>query len=149
MARPLTPRIVLERRGSRIRGRHKEAPPVTTATGTPDAPKYLCPLARSEWNRVVPLIEKTLSLSHQRMLAAYCDCVADVEIASRELTQDGQTILDATGKKINHPAWNRKRDARAQMLRYANEFGLTPAAASKIPVAEVPLDDDFDERIFG
>ena len=66
------------------------------------------------------------------------------------LTRDGQTILDSTGKKINHPAWARKRDARAQMLRYASEFGLTPSAQSKVSVVAGPvLEEGIDPRIFG
>jgi len=120
--------------------------------GTPDDPEYLCDLALAEWNRIVPLLNATriLSLTHEKTLAAYCDCVADVEIASKELTRDGQTILDSTGKKINHPAWERKRDARAQMLRYASEFGLTPSAQSKVSVVAGPvLEEGIDPRIFG
>ncbi|MCX7415198.1 MAG: phage terminase small subunit P27 family [Planctomycetia bacterium] len=106
----------------------------------------------AEWNRVVPLLLATriLSLTHEKTLAAYCDCVADVEIASKELTRDGQTILDSIGKKINHPAWARKRDARAQMLRYASEFGLTPSAQAKVSVVAGPvLGEGIDPRIFG
>ena len=106
----------------------------------------------AEWNRVVPLLNATriFLLTHEKTLAAYCDCVADVEIASKELTRDGQTILDSTGKKINHPAWARKRDARAQMLRYASEFGLTPSSQSKVSVVAGPvLEEGIDPRIFG
>ena len=150
MSRTPTPRRILELRGSRIRGPHKNEVP--SQLGTPNAPEYLCDLALAEWNRVVPLLIATriLSLTHEKTLAAYCDCVADVEIASKELTRDGQTILDSTGRKINHPAWARKRDARAQMLRYASEFGLTPSPQSKVSLVSGPiLEEGIDPRIFG
>ena len=48
------------------------------------------------------------------------------------------------------PAWARKRDARAQMLRYASEFGLTPSSQSKVSVVAGPvLEEGIDPRIFG
>ncbi len=131
-----TPKPILKIRGSRIRGPHKsgiDAPP-----GIPPAPAWLGDLAREEWDRVVPMLEasKVMSPRHQQTLAAYCDSLADMVEADRELKANGATFMDDKGRVSNHPAWMRKRDARSQMLKFAAEFGLTASAMARVSAVE-------------
>lgn len=145
-----TPKPILQMRGSRIRGPHKsgiDAPP-----GIPPAPAWLSEIAREEWDRIVPMLEasKVMSPRHQQTLAAYCDSLADMVEADRELKANGATFMDDRGRVSNHPAWMRKRDARNQMLKFASEFGLTASALARVTAIEQPQDtDDEDCRMFG
>jgi P27 family predicted phage terminase small subunit len=144
-----TPKSILSLRGSRVRGPHKagiDAPP-----GVPPAPAWLADIARVEWERIVPMLEasKVMSPRHQQTLAAYCDSFADMVQADQELKTSGTTLMDDKGRVSNHPAWNRKRDARNQMLKFAAEFGLTASALARVSaVDQGPQEDDEDARMF-
>jgi P27 family predicted phage terminase small subunit len=144
-----TPKPLLKLRGSEVRGPHKsgiDAPP-----GVPPAPSWLSELARDEWARVVPMLEasKVMSPRHQQTLAAYCDALADMIEADRELKANGATFMDDKGRVSNHPAWTRKRDARTQMLKFATEFGLTASALARVMAVEHgPQEDAEDARMF-
>jgi P27 family predicted phage terminase small subunit len=142
-----TPKAILKIRGSRIRGPHKsgiDAPP-----GVPQAPAWMCEIARAEWDRVAPMLEasKVMSPRHQQTLAAYCDSFADMVTADRELQANGTTIMDDKGRVSNHPAWLRKRDARNQLLKFASEFGLTASALSRVSAVEQATATDEDAAI--
>ena len=144
-----TPKQILQLRGSRVRGPHAsgiDAPP-----GVPPAPGWLCEIARTEWDRIVPMLEasKVMSPRHQQTLAAYCDSFADMVQADAELKANGTTLMDDKGRVSNHPAWLRKRDARNQMLKFAAEFGLTASALARVSAIEQPpAEDDEDAKMF-
>ncbi len=93
---------------------------------------------------------KVMSPRHQQTLAAYCDSFADMVKADEELRQHGATFMDDKGRVSNHPAWNRKRDARLHMLKFAGEFGLTASALSRVTAVEQSTQtDDEDRLMFG
>ena len=144
-----TPKTILSMRGSRVRGPHKTG--IDAPSGVPAAPAWLSDIARAEWERIVPMLEasKVMSPRHQQTLAAYCDSFADMVQADTELKANGTTIMDDKGRVSNHPAWNRKRDARNQMLKFAAEFGLTASALSRVSaVDQGPQEDDRDAKMF-
>ena len=92
---------------------------------------------------------KVMSPRHQQTLAAYCDALADMIEADRELKANGATFMDDKGRVSNHPAWIRKRDARTQMLKFATEFGLTASALARVMAVEHgPEEDAEDARMF-
>lgn len=137
-------------RGSRIRGPHKSG--IDVPTGAPAAPAWLSDIAREEWDRIVPMLEasRVMSPRHQQTLAAYCDSLADMIEADRELKANGATFMDDKGRVSNHPAWNRKRDARNQMLKFAAEFGLTASALARVTAVEqTQANDEEDRLMFG
>ncbi len=145
-----TPRPILEQRGSRVRGPHIAG--IIAPPGAPPAPAWLCELGRAEWDRIVPMLEasKVMSPRHQQTLAAYCDSYADMVKADQELRQHGATFMDDKGRVSNHPAWNRKRDARLHMLKFAAEFGLTASALARVSVVEQKTPtDDVTAKLFG
>ena len=144
-----TPKSILKLRGSRVRGPHKAA--IDAPAGVPPAPAWLSELASAEWHRIVPMLEasKVMSPRHQQTLAAYCDSFADMVQADQELKANDPTVVDDKGRKTNHPAWMRKRDARNQMLKFAAEFGLTASAMARVSsVDQGPKEDDEDSRMF-
>jgi len=147
--KPVPPSL-LKIRGARLRGPHQRS--IQIQPGAVAPPAWLCDVGRAEWDRVAPLLEasKVMSPRYQQALAAYCDSFADMVKAERELHRDGATIQDDKGRVSNHPAWPRKRDARASLLRFAQEFGLTASAAVRVAAGEEPptLSDD-DCILFG
>jgi len=145
-----TPKPILKLRGSRIRGPHKTG--IDATPGIPPAPGYLCKIGRAEWRRIVPMLEasKVMSPRHQHTLAAYCDALADMVKADQELTKHGATFMDDKGRVMNHPAWYRKKDARLHMLRFAEQFGLTASALSRVSAVEQATGtQEADSILFG
>jgi P27 family predicted phage terminase small subunit len=94
---------------------------------------------------------KVMSPRHQQTLAAYCDSFADMVQADQELKASGTTLMDDKGRVSNHPAWNRKRDARNQMLKFAAEFGLTASALARVSAVDNghEEEDDTARILFG
>lgn len=114
--------------------------------GISDCPDHLEPCARVAWMKLCALLDAMGVLTHADAFALerLCDCYADI-LACRELVaRDGRTYQTtgangATLIKAN-PAVTQLRAADAQFKAYLTEFGLTPAARSKVQAAEPETD---------
>lgn len=94
--------------------------------GRPDAPEWLVPEARAEWDRVIDELVGSIGLSliDRAVLATYCQLW-------------GRFV---EGEKINKPV---KATHITQMRGLAAELGLTPSSRSRIS-APNPKDDRDD-----
>ena len=134
--------------GKRGKKKTTEAKPPASM---PTAPAHLGKDAKREWRRLVRrLFEVGLMTDIDRgPLAAYCDAYGQWVEASRMVkairereagkgaaAREGAGLLDWTsnGNTILHPLAGIVRTARADMVRYAAEFGMTPSARSRIDV---------------
>lgn len=115
-------------------------------------PAHLSVKARAVFRKLNTLLNKMGVMTEADGLALerLCDCYADI-LACRELIErDGRTYktVDQNGNTLvkNNPAVNQLRAADAQFKSYLVEFGLTPAARSKV---NVDLDDDEKEDPLG
>lgn len=148
--RPL-PLEVKEARGTVEPARERAAAAQGPAVRFPVArlvpPDWLDDEGQNEWNRIVPLLDGVRVLTEPDLvaLANYCEAVSLLISATRAYHTEG--ILKGKGA---HPAVAIARDARNQCLRFAIEFGLTPAARTRVaagaPVppskpAEKPVDE--------
>jgi P27 family predicted phage terminase small subunit len=130
-------------------------------------------LAQEEWNRAVPeLVEnRLLNKANLMIFAHYCVAHSEALRFQGIVDQEGPWIDenvfnkkgDLTGSKRKaNPFIKLARDARLEALRYATEFGMTPAASTKVaanPVDErkssfadlmsTPIDDDDAESEAG
>jgi len=131
----------------------------------PNEPKHYCyrnadavplpksiskePLAKEEWDEIIPgLIQnRMLSRSNLKTLANYCLAYAAAEHAQDDVIENGRWVHEeiyntktgeqiGTKRKIN-PNIKLAAEARCEMLRHAIEFGLTPAAATKVAAGPV------------
>ena len=122
----------------------------------PSCPAHLTDEAKVAWGRLVVLLDRmgVLTEADTFALERLCDCYADI-LACRELIEiDGRTYstIDQNGNILikNNPAVNQLRAADAQFKSYLVEFGLTPAARTKLEVdnpdgdnKEDPIDSYF------
>lgn len=97
-------------------------------------PAWLDEHALEEWNRVVPLLDEVRVLTDADLvqLSNYC---ATVSVAIRATMESNKSLVAyAASSKMKRasPFVKMARDARAECLRFAIEFGLTPAARSRI-----------------
>jgi P27 family predicted phage terminase small subunit len=115
----------------------------------PDCPKYLDNVARKMWQHVVPrLIEagvlaKIDTAALEGFCANYSQAVRSQKIADRQPYVD-----TAFGIKV-HPAVGNARKAWALTRQFAAEFGLTPAARTRVSVPENDAGDADDDFMFG
>jgi P27 family predicted phage terminase small subunit len=122
-------------------------------------PVGLSVAAQREWNDIVPQLEKLgiLSRIDGKALAAYCHAFARWWEAEQHITEHGlvveEPIFDAAGQEIGtrfkkNPAVGISRDAMRDMKSFLIEFGMTPAARSRIRV-ENPKEklDHFEQYL--
>lgn len=142
--RPL-PRAIKAARGTLRPDRDGEADEVvdlpSAEPGITPPPEWLEPDALAEWKRVVPMLEaaRVLSVVDYSQLAAYATAHGLAVKASKQLKRQGLTTKRANGSVCANPLIAIAREARAQALRIAIEYGLTPAARTRIrPNEEQP-----------
>jgi|SRR3990167_1452911 len=126
----------------------------------PSCPAHLSDVGKVAWGRLSVLLDRmgVLTEADSSALERLCDCYADI-LECRELVQrDGRTYSSITTRTTSeegeettvqevksllkaNPAVAMLRAADAQFKSYLVEFGLTPAARSKVHGSE-----DGDEK---
>lgn len=108
------------------------------APGAPPPPKYLPKDARQIWRYITPLLEEMgiITQIDQASLAMLCIHYALAYNAARKLEEQGAVLEDRDGSPRKNPWLQVLRDNSQQYLRYAGEFGLTPALRQRLSVPE-------------
>jgi P27 family predicted phage terminase small subunit len=117
-----------------------------------DPPKHLTAAARDEWQRVAPdlFAAGVLTIADRAALAAYCQAWADWVKARGEIDVNGMMMTTPNGYQQQSPWVSIANKALDKMMRFASEFGLTPASRARIH-AEPPKtpEEEAEEKIFG
>lgn len=124
---------------------------VSIPSGVPQAPAHLKGIALKEWNRVVPQLAaaKILSESDQTALATYCETAAVYRKLMDRIEKDRWISIGSTGRETSHYLIPAMHVARADMLRYMREFGLTPSARTAIKVSPSAAPSDLEKKMLG
>lgn len=114
-------------------------------------PRFLSEEAKAEWRRVVHELYDAglLTAADRAILTAYCHAWGMFVKAEKELK--GQTLVleSSNGNKYQNPLVGIVNKARYDVKRFAAEFGMTPAARSKVQ-AEAPEEpDELESLLFG
>jgi P27 family predicted phage terminase small subunit len=139
---PPTPTHLKLIRGNPGKRPVRPEPQPVIAESPPDAPSYLVGYACDEWYRLAPELHRLglLTLLDVTALAAYCWAYmhwptaeeALARMAERDQTTSGLLVKRADGNAGQNPLLSISRKAAADMVRYASEFGLSPAARARI-----------------
>ena len=109
----------------------------------PVPPSHLDKYALEEWNRIADglIVMGILAGIDQSTLAAYCGAYSRWRSAEEELNKlKNKTPLDAlilktiSGNYIQQPLIGIANKAASDMVRYASEFGMTPAARARLAI---------------
>ena len=124
---------------------NKDEPQPAIPPTMPDAPDFLTGYASDEWYRVAEELYRLRLLTRVDVqpLAAYCQAYSiwrtAVEtlatMADRDPTMHGLMIRVGAGAMQN-PVVITLRQAANDMVRYAAEFGFTPAARTRISTGD-------------
>jgi P27 family predicted phage terminase small subunit len=132
MSNPPVPFAVAKLKG--FPGKRAKRPPPEPAIlpRCPEPPEWLHEYAKEEWWRTAPQLHVLglLSSVDTACLAAYCSSFAMWREASEQL--ESLTVETQACDLRRHPLIKIIRDAAADMVRYAGEFGLTPVARTRI-----------------
>jgi P27 family predicted phage terminase small subunit len=112
----------------------------------PPCPKWLEKEARKEWKRLAPKLEMLGVLSELDMaaFAEYCQAYARWKEAEEYISSHGSTFETANGCIMAAPQVNIAKSYLAAMESAAKQFGLTPAARSRL-IANADNGDRDDE----
>lgn len=107
----------------------------------PSCPEYLNDVAKVAWGRLSVILDRMGVLTEADALALerMCDCYADIMACKKLIALHGRTYQTDSEGGILHktnPAVTQLRAAEAMLKAYMIEFGLTPAARSKVQVAD-------------
>lgn len=107
--------------------------------GAPKAPRWLPASARSEWDRVTPILteRKILTEADLGCLESYCLAIAQVRDCQAILTQlDSPFFEGSNGAPRPHPALRVMHTAMTLARQLAAELGLTPVSRSRPAISD-------------
>ena len=150
--RPTALKILEGNPGHRPLGRGEPKPPI----GVPPCPKHLRGLARVAWRRIgEQLARMNVATSvDQDALELLVGAYAEYRAATAVIARRGRTytITTASGRVVRpRPEVGIARDAWRRVRLMLMEFGLTPAARTRVEV-EPPqgeADEGAERSIFG
>lgn len=117
----------------------------------PSCPAHLGDAAKVAWGRLSVLLDRmgVLTEADSSALERLCDCYSDILECRELIERDGRTYktIDQNGNTLikGNPAVTQLRAADSQFKSYLVEFGLTPAARSKVHVT--PDDDEKEDPL--
>lgn len=109
--------------------------------GVPPTPTNLRGAALAEWHRMVARLDvsKTLSLVDDAVLYRYCQLHARAERLERHVKRLRSAFYkNHLGNPVVHPGFAQLRAYDQALRGYLVEFGMTPAARSRVKVADAP-----------
>lgn len=114
---------------------NKNEPKFEKGDEVPPPPAFLSAYAKKEWKRLAPVLYKNglLTKADYSALAAYCQNYHRWIEAEKEIRKwNGLTYKDEKGKSVVIPEISVANDAMQNMLRFAKEFGMTPASRTGV-----------------
>jgi len=125
----------------------------------PPPPPFLSKPAMVEWGRVSQdlYVAGLLSKVDRAALAAYCQAYGRWEqaeetlakMAARDELTNGLMIKTTGGNAIQNPIVGIANKAALDMVRYAEQFGMTPSARSRIEATPPAKQGDAADKFFG
>lgn len=102
----------------------------------PSAPRWMSLEAKRQWRRLAPKLYAAGLLTEVDGLglAMLCEAVGQYVEGKEIVEKEGAIAVSDQGNVYQHPAIGLMKTARAEVLRWAREFGMTPAARSRISV---------------
>ena len=139
---PRTPTHLRLLRGNPGKQRIRPEPEPARLEKIPEPPKFVTGYAGEEWRRIAEELYHLdlLTAVDINPLAAYCMAYARwrtaeeavARIAANDPLMSGLVVRAKNGTPMQNPLVLTANKAAHDMVRYAGEFGLTPAARSRI-----------------
>lgn len=114
----------------------------------PDCPQWLTKIARDEWDRVMPELMRLqlMSTLDRAALAGYCQSYANWRHAQNIIRRFGVTFTTDKGYVGVRPEVAITQRERHLMRQFAQEFGFTPSARSRVSTNAAPAGGKSDKE---
>ena len=111
---------------------HEPAP----SPGSPLPPEEMSGAARRVWDYTLAELDVmgVASPADRDSLACYCEAVVNHRKSSALLAKSDVLVRGVLGNPVRNPALAVQRDSAELIRKFAQEFGLTPSARSRIEV---------------
>lgn len=115
--------------------------------GPPEPPEHLDGEARKQWFRWCDELTsmRVLTKADREILAVMCDAWSRYVKAKKQVDKDGLLVKSPNGYPMLNPALSIVNKCAAQLRSFATEFGLTPAARSRITTNGASGANEFAE----
>lgn len=113
-----------------------EPPILEYENGLPLPPEHLNDYAKNEWEKVTVGLQAMgiLSTVDEAALAAYCVSFSRWKYAEERLLTEEILVKSSTGATYQNPLIGISNRAAKDMVKFASEFGMTPASRAKLGV---------------
>ena len=110
---------------------------------TPRCPAHLGAEAKREWRRVVKIMREmgVLTVADGAAIAAYCQ-TWERWVQAEKAIRIGGILIRSKFTVVQNPAVTIARDAMGEMRRFLVEFGMTPAARTRVKTEPKPPEED-------
>lgn len=117
----------------------------TSVASTIDCPcpDYLDEVAAQEWERVLPLLQGTITEKDLAIVAAYSQAYSDWLQASANAAKEPKVLTTPNGALQTSPYWTQMRQAREDFTKLAAHLGLTPASRLRMNVPDASANLPF------
>ena len=111
----------------------------------PKCPAYLSKIAKREWKRIVPELDRLglLTCVDGAALESYCNAYANMVEAQKIIDKYGMTFVTENGYIAQRPEVAIASKSMTIIRSFCAEFGLTPSSRSRMAVPDKP--DEMDE----
>jgi len=112
----------------------------------PKPPRWLNPIAKKEWKRIVPGLYNLglLTVIDLAALEAYCQCYAKWREAEEKAKIE--VFKTETGYTSQNPYINVAIKYSKEMRAYLTEFGMTPSSRTRVNTEKInDTKDEWDE----
>lgn len=114
----------------------------------PVAPSFLTKEAKREWNRMVVVLFNTglITVGDTATFQAYCQAYGHWVAIEKQFTNEGSkyTLMNDKGNTYMNPLLTALNQAAERLAKCCQEFGLTPAARTKVMV--FPTDPEANAK---
>ena len=122
------------------------SPASNAPPGLPIMPTTLSDGAKRHWKRIGSQLNASglVRKIDGTLFAILCETLADLELTTNQLREQGQTIMDSKGRLIRNPLAVSVQNLRNQVASLSDKFGLSPKSRntfSNIEVADKPNQD--------
>lgn len=124
---------------------------LTVPIEIPPCPKDLDETAKKEWERVTPQLYRLGMIADidLAVLAGYCHSFSQFVESAKKLKATGFLVKAPSGYPIVNPLLSINNEAKRQMLKYAQELGLSIIQRSRIKITGSGKEEDEFEKFLG
>lgn len=110
-------------------------------------PKWLSEYAKTEWDRIVPILIEEMPISEldSGLVATYCETLATIRECSEHIAKDGSLIVSTQSGGVKpNPYVNIRERATKDLRSLSNDLGLSISSRAKLALNKAQ-DDELDE----